>query len=79
MNKMKILSLAFVSLGLASTAFAGSVDERCCGVLFWIFISFGVLVVLAQLIPAVLVVIGFTKGFPIKPKMAEAIKEEKGR
>ena len=78
MNKVNIFSLTAVSLGLASTAFAGVGDDRCCGFLFWIFISFGVLVVLAQLIPAVLVVIGFTKGFPIKPKLAEAVKEVKG-
>jgi hypothetical protein len=78
MNKMTIFSLIAASLGLASTAFGWSGDDRCCGFLFWVFISFGALVVLAQLIPAVLVVIGFTKGFPIKPKMAEAVKEGKG-
>jgi len=78
MNKMNILSLTVVSLGLASNAFAWSGDGSSSGVLFWIFISFGVLVVLAQLIPAVLVVIGFTKGFSLKPKMAEAVKKVKG-
>jgi len=77
MNKQNLLSLTVVSLGLASTAFAWSGDSSSSGVLFWIFISFGVLVVLAQLIPAILVVIGFTKGFSIKPKLAEAVKEIK--
>lgn len=78
MNKMRLLSLTVVSLGLASTAYAGTGNEGGYGILFWLFISFGVLVVMAQLIPAILVLIGFGKGLPINQKLSEPIKEEKG-
>ena len=77
MNKIRLLSLTVVSLGLASTAYAGTGTNEGYGILFWLFISFGVLVVMAQLIPAILVIIGFSKGFPIKHKLSEPIKQEK--
>ncbi len=78
MNKMRLLSLTVVSLGLASVAHAGTGSEGGYGILFWLFISFGVLVVMAQLIPAILVLIGFSKGLPVNQKLSEPIKEEKG-
>jgi hypothetical protein len=77
MNTLRLLSLTAMSLGLASTAYAGTGDDGGYGILFWLFISFGVLVVMAQLIPAVLVIIGFSKGFPIRHKLSEAVKQEK--
>lgn len=54
-----------ICTGLASMAFTGRDD---IGIFFWMFVSFGLLVVVAQLVPAVLVIIGFMKGFPIKMK-----------
>jgi hypothetical protein len=78
MNKMSLLSLTVVSLGLASTAYAGTGSEGGYGILFWLFVSFGVLVVMAQLIPAILVLVGFSKGLPINQKLSAPIKEEKG-
>lgn len=70
--------MTVVSLGLASTAYAGTGNEGGYGILFWLFISFGVLVVMAQLIPAILVLIGFSKGVPMNQKLSEPIKEDKG-
>jgi hypothetical protein len=48
----------------ASPAFAatGIFESKCCVV----FLFFGALVVIAQLIPAVLIIMGFIRGFPIK-------------
>jgi hypothetical protein len=78
MNKMRFFSLTVVSLGLASTAFAGTGNDGSYGILFWLFISFGVLVIMAQLIPAVLVIIGFSKGITVNHKLPEPVKQEKG-
>ncbi|MRR55604.1 MAG: hypothetical protein EG822_14040 [Deltaproteobacteria bacterium] len=77
MNKMRLLSLTVVSLGLASTTYAGTGNEDGYGIFFWLFIAFGVLVIMAQLIPAILVLIGFSKGLPINQKLSEPIEEEK--
>lgn len=77
MKRMNALSLTVVSLGLASTAYAGTGNDGGYGILFWLFISFGVLVVMAQLVPAILVLIGFSKGLPINSKLSEPVKEEK--
>jgi uncharacterized membrane protein SpoIIM required for sporulation len=48
----------------ASPAFAamGILENKCC----LIFLFFGALVVIAQMIPAVLIILGFIRGFPIK-------------
>lgn len=56
----------------SASAHSGILESGgCC----WIFILFGVLIVIAQLVPAALLIIGFVKGFPIKhpdvPEKAE--------
>jgi hypothetical protein len=61
----------------ASSAFAatGIFESKCCVV----FLFFGALVVIAQLIPAVLIIIGFMRGFPIKhPDQREGGDRGKG-
>ncbi len=79
MKKMEIYSLLFFSAFTALAGFADVQNSDCCGGLFWIFIFFGALIVLAQLIPAILVIIGFIRGFPIKHKhgMTEGMKDAK--
>lgn len=77
MNKKEILSLLVVSAGLASTGFAAAEGVEGYGILFWVFISFGALIVLAQLIPAVLVITGFVKGFSAKRGLAEAVEKKR--
>lgn len=78
MNKLRLLSLTVVSLGLASTAYAGPGADGGYGILFWLFLSFGVLVVMAQLIPAILVIIGISKALPFNKKLSDPVKVEKG-
>lgn len=75
--KKEMVSLLAVIAGLASMGFTAEGAEGY-GILFWIFIAFGALIVLAQLIPAVLVITGFVKGFSAKRGMGEAVKEERG-
>jgi hypothetical protein len=53
-----------ISIVLASTAFAAAGNEATFGVLVWMFISVGLLIVLAQLIPAMLIIAGFIKALP---------------
>ena len=61
--------VTFITIGTlyclgSSPAFAatGIFESKCCV----IFLFFGALIVLAQLIPAVLIIIGFIRGFPTK-------------
>ncbi len=78
MKKMEILSMVLFSSALASTGFAAADNTDCCGGLFRVFIFFGALIVVAQLIPAILVIIGFIRGFPIKHhKLEGGMKDEK--
>jgi len=70
------INLPALSLALPASLGACGQDSGCCGALFWGFICFGALIILAQLIPAVLVIIGFVRGFPIKHKPAGNLKED---
>lgn len=74
--RKEILSLLAVSAGLASTGFAAAEGSGGYGVLFWVFISFGALIVLAQLVPAILVITGFVKGFAAKRGLVETVKDK---
>ena len=51
-------------LGSASTVCAAEVArEDSSGLIAWIFLGFCALIVIAQLIPAVMVILGFAKAF----------------
>jgi len=69
-----VFPLLVLPFCIASPVCAAADGDWCCGLLFWIFVCFGALVVLAQLIPAVLLIIGFTRGFPIRHKVDENVK-----
>ena len=63
-------SLAMV-IGSASTAFAASgAREDNSGIFVWIFLGFCALIVAAQLIPAVMVTLGFAKGISKEREVA---------
>ncbi len=63
-------SLALV-IGSASTAFAASgAREDNSGMFVWIFLGFCALIVAAQLIPAVMVTLGFAKGISKEREVA---------
>jgi hypothetical protein len=70
----RVFPLLVLPFCIASQVYAAAEEDRCCGLLFWIFVCFGALVVLAQVIPAVLLIIGFTRGFPIRHKGDENVK-----
>ncbi|UFS72773.1 hypothetical protein LPW11_04860 [Geomonas sp. RF6] len=49
-------------LGSSSSAFAAGGREDHSGLLVWAFLGFCALIVVAQLVPAVLVMLGIAKG-----------------
>lgn len=60
-----------MTIGSASSAFAaGGAREDNSGLFVWIFLGFCALIVIAQLMPAVLLLFGFAKGLS-KDKAAE--------
>jgi hypothetical protein len=51
-------------VGSASTAFAASgAREDNSGLLVWIFLGFCAVIIVAQLVPAIMVALGFAKAF----------------
>ena len=63
-------SLAMV-IGSASTAFAASgAREDNSGIFVWVFLGFCALIVAAQLIPAIMVTLGFAKGISKEKEVA---------
>lgn len=61
MKNTLIVSLAML-LGIASPAFAAATQEHS-GILVWTFMGFFGLIVVAQLVPAMLLLIGVIRGF----------------
>lgn len=63
-------SLAMI-IGSTSTAFAASgAREDNSGIFVWVFLGFCALIVAAQLIPAVMVTLGFAKGISKEREVA---------
>lgn len=61
--KACIASAIAAVLGIASPALAASgVREDHSGIVVWIFLGFCALIVVAQLVPAVLLMLGMVKG-----------------
>lgn len=58
----RILNAATLLLGPTATAFAAGTREDNSGIFVWVFLGFCALIVVAQLLPAVLVMLGFAKG-----------------
>ncbi len=58
----KIATATAILMTLASTAFASGDRVDHSGIVVWIFLGFCGLIVAAQLIPALLVMLGFVKG-----------------
>ncbi len=65
MKTSEFYILVGLIVALASTAFAAAQTGETYGIVVWIFMSVGFLVVLAQLIPAVLVIAGFVKALSV--------------
>ncbi len=58
----KLLNVMAMLFG-PTTAFAAGAREDNSGIFVWIFLGFCALIVVAQLLPALFMVLGFAKGF----------------
>jgi len=75
-TKKVCLGLIVLLLGTATTAFAAGGREDNSGIFVWVFLGFCALIVVAQLIPALMVLFGLAKGIssaPVKEKPAEEV------
>ncbi len=74
MNKLSLFALATILISPISSAFAASERTDNSGFVVWIFLGFCALIVVAQLVPAIMVMLGLVKG--ATEKGAEAAKEK---
>ncbi len=58
----KLLNVMAMLLGPTTAAFAAGAREDNSGIFVWIFLGFCALIVVAQLLPALFMVLGFAKG-----------------
>lgn len=66
----RLLNATALLLGPTTTAFAAGAREDNSGIFVWIFLGFCALIVVAQLLPAVLVMLGFAKGLKKSEEVA---------
>lgn len=66
----RILTATSILSGPAATAFAAGPREDTSGIFVWIFLGFCALIVVAQLLPAVLVLFGFAKAIGKEKEVA---------
>ncbi|ADI83436.1 MAG: hypothetical protein ACD_75C00742G0001 [uncultured bacterium] len=72
MKPTTITQAAALWLGSVVPALAASgAREDNSGVFVWIFLGFCALIIVAQLMPAVLMMLGFAKGLQKEPTMAK--------
>ena len=72
MKPTTITQAAALWLGSVVPALAASgAREDNSGVFVWIFLGFCALIIVAQLLPAVLMMLGFAKGLRKEPAMAK--------
>ena len=74
--RAKIINLVVLMMGTASTALAASAGrEDHSGIFTYIFLGFCALIVVAQLAPAILLMVGMAKGAVSEKTVAEAAQE----
>jgi hypothetical protein len=72
MKPTTITQVAALWLGSVVPALAASgAREDNSGIFVWIFLGFCALIIVAQLMPAVLMMLGFAKGLRKEPTMAK--------
>ncbi len=70
MKPLTALFGAIAGIAPAATAFAATaVREDNSGIFVWIFLGFCALIVIGQLLPAVMMVLGFAKGLGKEAKV----------
>ncbi len=67
---MRVLTTIMGIIAPATAFAASAVREDNSGIFVWIFLGFCALIVIAQIIPAILLMFGMTKG------IANVVKEE---
>ena len=72
MKAKAIVSAAMMSMvGMVSPALAAGAREDHSGIVVWVFLGFCALIVIAQLVPAVLLMTGLIKGVAAPREAAE--------
>jgi len=66
MNKLTLPALVVALLSPITSAFAASGRSDNSGFVVWVFLGFCALIVVAQLVPAVMVMLGLVKGATAK-------------
>jgi hypothetical protein len=61
-TRARLLNVMAMLLGPTATAFAAGAREDNSGIFVWIFLGFCALIVVAQLLPALFMMLGFAKG-----------------
>jgi hypothetical protein len=75
-TRARLISTLATLLGPTATAFAAGGREDNSGIFVWIFLGFCALIVVAQLLPAVFVVLGFAKGVKkVEEPASETVRE----
>lgn len=72
-----LLQAIALLLAPATTAFAASSRHDNSGIFVWVFLGFCAIIVVAQLIPAILVLLGIAKGVATSAPKQEAHAHEK--
>lgn len=72
MKTANMLMTMIVVLTNATAAFAAPAREDNSGIIVWAFLGFCALIVIAQVIPAILMMIGAARGFLPEKKAEEA-------
>ncbi len=70
---MKALAAIIATLAPATAFAASNLHEDNSGIFVWLFLGFCALIVVVQVMPAVILMMGFAKGLSAKMTKAEAV------
>ena len=70
---MKALAAIIATLAPATAFAASTLHEDNSGIFVWLFLGFCALIVVVQVMPAVILMMGFAKGLTAKKTRAEAV------
>ncbi len=67
----KLIGTAAILIGSATSALAAAgIREDNSGIVVWVFLGFCALIVVAQLLPAIMLMFGMVKGLAANPEKA---------
>jgi len=70
---MKALAALIATLAPATAFAATTLHEDNSGIFVWVFLGFCALIVVVQVMPAVILMMGFAKGLSAKMAMREVV------